>query len=65
MVTSAFPLNDFLWILRGPGWRGQRLGAPGAVPLQNPKVTAQKACLSNGDKCRDEGRISVKEKKEQ
>ena len=37
----------FLGILMGPG--EGRGGAPGTVPLQNAKVTSQKACLRNAE----------------
>ena len=44
--TKYVSFELFLSILRGPG--EGRVGAPGTVPLQNPKVTSQKAIF---EKC--------------
>ena len=44
---DTFLLSYFWAFLGGP--EEGRGGAPGAVPLQNPKVTSRKACLRNAD----------------
>ena len=45
--TKYVSFELLLGILGGPG--EGRGGAPGTVPLQNPKVTSRKACLRNAD----------------
>ena len=45
--TKYVSLQLLLGILGGPG--EGRGGAPGMVPLQNPKVTSQKAYLRNAE----------------
>ena len=47
MVPSTSLLNYF-WPFLGALGRGEG-GAPGTVPLQNPKVTSRKACLRNAE----------------
>ena len=46
--TKYVSFELLLGILRGYG--EGRGGLPGTVPLQNPKVTPQKACLRNAEK---------------
>ena len=45
--TKYVSFELVLGILRGP--REGRGGTPGMVPLQNPEVTSQKACLRDAD----------------
>ena len=45
--TKYVSFEILLGILRAPG--EGRGGTPGTVPLRNPKVTSQKACLRNAE----------------